>query len=240
MYVWLWERPGCPGNRIGSSLLRWLKPQTTVKYGPPGKLRAAEVPPVPRSARGHDDTNQADEAAGRRPARGHDPSTLLAAAYLRRFRARYVRLAALAETERPLSHCVVAMSQVVDNLDSAREAAARHAWKEAHAAYAGVDARELTASDLELYGEAAWWQGKLDSAIGLRERAYAAYTSAGDKIGAARMALTLSWDHEGRGEFAVAHGWFASAERLLDGAARVSRAQPARPHPGDQRDVRRG
>ncbi len=109
------------------------------------------------------------------------------------------------------------MSQVVDNLDSAREAAARHAWKEAHAAYAGVDARELTASDLELYGESAWWQGKLDSAIGLRERAYAAYTSAGDKIGAARMALTLSWDHEGRGEFAVAHGWFASAERLLDG-----------------------
>ena len=109
------------------------------------------------------------------------------------------------------------MSQVVDSLDAAREAAARHAWKEAHAAFAGVDAGELTASDLELYGESAWWQGKLDAAIGLRERAYAAYTAAGDKIGAARLALTLSWDHEGRGEFAVAHGWFASAERLLDG-----------------------
>ena len=40
MYVWLCERPGCPGKRIGSSLLRWLKPQTTVKYGPPGKFRA--------------------------------------------------------------------------------------------------------------------------------------------------------------------------------------------------------
>ena len=118
---------------------------------------------------------------------------------------------------RALSHCVVAMSQVVDNLDSAREAAARLAWREAHAAYADVDAGELTASDLELYAEASWWQGKLDAAIALRERAYAANTAAGDKIGAARMALALSWDHEGRGEFAVASGWFANAERLLEG-----------------------
>jgi class 3 adenylate cyclase len=109
------------------------------------------------------------------------------------------------------------MSQVVDNLDSAREAAARHAWREAHAAYADVAVGELTASDLELYGEAAWWQGKLDSAIGLRERAYAAYTASGDKRGAARMALALSWDHEGRGAFSVASGWFGSAERLLEG-----------------------
>ena len=106
---------------------------------------------------------------------------------------------------------------MVDSLDAAREAAARNAWKEAHAAFAGVDAGDLTASDLELYGESAWWQGKLDAAIGLRERAYAAYTAAGDKIGAARLALTLSWDHEGRGECAVAHGWFASAERQLEG-----------------------
>jgi class 3 adenylate cyclase len=112
---------------------------------------------------------------------------------------------------------MVAMSQVVDNLDSAREAAARHAWREALAAYGGVAVGELTASDLELYAEASWWQGKLDPAIGLRERAYAAYTAAGDKRGAARTALMLSWDHEGRGEFAVASGWFGSAERLLEG-----------------------
>ncbi len=107
------------------------------------------------------------------------------------------------------------MSQVVDNLDAAREAAARHAWREAHAAYAGADPASLTADDLELYGEAAWWRGKLDEAIGLRERAYAAYKAAGDSLGAARLAITLSWDQEGRGAFAIARGWFSNAERLL-------------------------
>ena len=109
------------------------------------------------------------------------------------------------------------MSQVVDNLELARGAAARHAWKETYAAYTDVDAASLDASDLELYGEAAWWQGKLDEAIRLRERAYAAYTAGGDKLGAARLAITLSWDHEGRGAFAIGHGWLSNAERLLEG-----------------------
>ncbi len=109
------------------------------------------------------------------------------------------------------------MSQVLDNLEAARGAASRLAWKEAYASYDAADSASLTAGDLELYGEAAWWLGKLDQAIGLRERAYASYTAAGDKLGAARLALTLSWDYEGRGSFAVASGWFASAERLLDG-----------------------
>ncbi len=30
------------------------------------------------------------------------------------------------------------------------------------------------------------------------------------------MALTLGWDYEGRGSFAVAGGWLANAERLLE------------------------
>jgi class 3 adenylate cyclase len=109
------------------------------------------------------------------------------------------------------------MSQVVDSLDAARKAAERLAWRESYDAYSGVDRADLTADDLERFAEAAWWRGKLDEAIGLRERAYAAYTAAADKLGAARIALTLSWDYEGRGAFAVAHGWFANAERLLEG-----------------------
>ena len=36
-----------------------------------------------------------------------------------------------------------------------------------------------------------------------------------NSLGAARVALALCWDHEGRGSFAVAGGWLASAERLL-------------------------
>ena len=107
------------------------------------------------------------------------------------------------------------MSQVLDSLEAARGAATRLAWREAHATFSGVGEADLGPEDLELFGEAAWWTGKLDQAIRLRERAYAAYTTAGDLRGAARMALTLSWDYEGRGSFSVANGWFATAERLL-------------------------
>jgi class 3 adenylate cyclase len=107
------------------------------------------------------------------------------------------------------------MSQVLDALAEARSAAERQAWRAAYGAYGHVDDAELTSSDLENYGEAAWWSGKLDDAIALRERAYSGYTATGDELGAARMALTLSWDNEARGSFAVAGGWLANAERLL-------------------------
>ena len=107
------------------------------------------------------------------------------------------------------------MAQVVQGLESAREAAGRHAWKSAYDAYAGIERSELTPADLEHLADAAWWTGRLDEAVRIRERAYTAYSSSGDTLGAARLAITLSWDHGGRGAFAVANGWFATAERLL-------------------------
>ena len=111
------------------------------------------------------------------------------------------------------------MSQVVDSLEVARQAAARHAWRETHDAYASAETRDLTPDDLERFADAAWWTGRIEQAITLREGAYAGFAAAGDKLSAARLALTLSWDHVGRGAFAVAHGWFANAERLLEGQA---------------------
>lgn len=106
------------------------------------------------------------------------------------------------------------MSQLATPIEDARAAAARGAWREAYALYAESDAT-LEAVDLEAYGQAAWWSGKLDEAIALRERAHAAFTAASDTLGAARMAITLAWDYEGRGSFAVSGGWLATAERLL-------------------------
>jgi class 3 adenylate cyclase len=121
------------------------------------------------------------------------------------------------------------MSQVVDSpLGAAREAAARYAWRDAYEAYGRVDRAELTPEDFERFGDAAWWSGKLDDAIRQRERAYAGYSHAGDMISAARIALTLAWDHEGRAAYAVSHGWFAKAERHLEGvpeSAEHGRAQ---------------
>jgi class 3 adenylate cyclase len=107
--------------------------------------------------------------------------------------------------------------EVIDTLEVARNAAASQGWRKAYDAYAGLDARGLEPFDLESYGEAAWWNGKLDEAITLRERAYAAFTAEGNALASARMALTLSWDYDGRGAFSVANGWLANAERLLAG-----------------------
>jgi class 3 adenylate cyclase len=110
-----------------------------------------------------------------------------------------------------------AMSQVLDSLQSARLAAGRHAWRSAYDDYSRVEHDQLTPGDLERFGEAAWWSGRLDEAISLREGAFAGYSGAGEKPNAARLALTLSWDYSGRAAFAVSNGWFANAERLLQG-----------------------
>jgi class 3 adenylate cyclase len=102
-------------------------------------------------------------------------------------------------------------------VELARKAAERHSWREAYDAYTGSDDSGLTPDDQEQFADAAWWTGKIDEAIGLRERSYAGFSAAGDRLGAARLALTLSWDHLNRGAFAVSRGWFANAERLLEG-----------------------
>jgi class 3 adenylate cyclase len=108
------------------------------------------------------------------------------------------------------------MAQVLDSLAAARDAASRQAWRASHEAFAGVDPSELGPEDYELYGDAAWWTGRLDDAIAQREKAFAGYSAAGDKLAAARVALTLSWDYEGRAAYAVSQGWFATATRLLE------------------------
>jgi len=102
-------------------------------------------------------------------------------------------------------------------VDVARKAAGRHAWRDAYQAYSGSEELDLAPEDLEHFADAAWWTGRLDEAIGLRERSYAGFSAAGDKLGAARLALTLSWDYLSRGAFAVSRGWFSNAEHLLEG-----------------------
>ena len=109
------------------------------------------------------------------------------------------------------------MSQVVEVVQTARSAAERFAWREAYEAYSSADSKGLTPVDLEYFAEAAWWRGRPDEAISLRERAYGGFSSSGDQLSAARLALALADDHVGRGLFAVGHGWFANAERLLEG-----------------------
>jgi class 3 adenylate cyclase len=107
------------------------------------------------------------------------------------------------------------MTQTAATPDAGRQAAALGHWKDAYAHYSVADPEVLTAPDLEAYGESAWWSCRAEQAIELREQAFAAYQAGGDPVAAARLAITLSWDHVGRGAFAVAGGWLARAERLL-------------------------
>jgi class 3 adenylate cyclase len=101
-------------------------------------------------------------------------------------------------------------------LDAGREAARRHAWREAYDLLRRADeGGALAPADLESLGEAAWWTGRLDEAMELRERAYAAAVEAGDPRRAALLALQLMQDHGLRGSLSVASGWLARAERLL-------------------------
>jgi class 3 adenylate cyclase len=109
------------------------------------------------------------------------------------------------------------MSQVLD--DSAaqgREAAARGAWQEAYNLLAPA-ARSLGGDDLEALANAAFWTGKLDEAIEFRAQAHAAFLAEGDKKRAAMLAAVISRDYLMKFDTALANGWFAKAQRLLEG-----------------------
>jgi class 3 adenylate cyclase len=112
------------------------------------------------------------------------------------------------------------VTQLLDDpLEAGREAARRRAWREAYELLRGSDeAGELTAPDLEALAEAAWWTGRLDEAISLRERTYAAYSEADNPAKTAKVALDLAVDHLERGAMSVSAGWRARAERLLSAA----------------------
>jgi class 3 adenylate cyclase len=110
------------------------------------------------------------------------------------------------------------MSQVLDDsLEAGREAARKHAWREAYNLLQRADAEGLLgAEDLEHLGEAAWWTGRLEDAIDFRERAYAAHAEAGEPRRAALVAMMISGDHAKKGAVSVAGGWLSRATRLLE------------------------
>ena len=76
------------------------------------------------------------------------------------------------------------MAQMVDAVSdpiaAGREAARRRAWDEAYELLSSADGT-LAAEDLERLADAAFWSGRLDEALELRERAYKAYLDEGDR-----------------------------------------------------------
>jgi class 3 adenylate cyclase len=103
-----------------------------------------------------------------------------------------------------------------DSLQKARDAIARHAWREAFDLLTAADASGgLPPEDLEGLAEAAWWTGRMDECIQARERAYAGYVEGGNVRRAAFIAIKLCFDHFAKLEPSVAAGWSARAIRLL-------------------------
>ena len=103
-----------------------------------------------------------------------------------------------------------------DQIAAGREALRRHAWREAFEQLRDADAAEpLPPDDLELLAQAAWWVGRLDDCIGVRERTHAAYLERGDRRRAGYLALLLGHDHFSKGKGSQANGWIRRAEQLL-------------------------
>ena len=106
----------------------------------------------------------------------------------------------------------------MDTVGDARVAAGSHRWTEAFDLLAQADReRALDRDDLDAYAEAAWWLGRLSTAIDARERAFAAHLAVGDTRRAAATALALANDYGHRLQGSMASGWVRRAERLLAG-----------------------
>ena len=101
-------------------------------------------------------------------------------------------------------------------VEGARKALRARQWSDAIELLRAADADgTLEPADLDGFGEAAWWVGRLGEAIEIRERAFAAHLAVGDRNRAAASALALANDYSHRLDSAIAKGWVRRAERLL-------------------------
>jgi ATP/maltotriose-dependent transcriptional regulator MalT len=109
------------------------------------------------------------------------------------------------------------MSGVLEALKEGRAAFRACRWQEAFDALSEVDASSpLGAEDLEALGSSAWWLCRLQECLAARERALAAHLEGGRPRQAAMVALALFFSSFRRGEAAIAAGWLAQGERLLE------------------------
>ncbi|MFF5917458.1 LuxR C-terminal-related transcriptional regulator [Streptomyces flavochromogenes] len=106
-----------------------------------------------------------------------------------------------------------------DPVERARVAAARESWAEAYELLHAHDrhpSRGLTADDLSVLADAAWWSGHVDESVTARLRAHAAYLAADDHRGAGLASWWLYYEYAGLGRPAAAAGWLHRARHHLE------------------------
>jgi tetratricopeptide (TPR) repeat protein len=126
-----------------------------------------------------------------------------------------IRLGLVELPERQLA--VVAASDPDRSLAAAREAFQQHQWQEAADLLAEADAREpLSPDDLVLLGEALLWANHHEGSFTAKERAYQGYLRSSDERRAGYVAVLLTIHNAVRLDMAVAGGWLAKAQKLLE------------------------
>jgi tetratricopeptide (TPR) repeat protein len=103
------------------------------------------------------------------------------------------------------------------SIKKARAARALRSWHEAFAAFADADAAGVLVqvTDLEAFGEAAWWSGHPQESVAARLRAYAIHVERGAECEAAMVALDIAINYVTRRSMSVAGGWVSKASRHL-------------------------
>jgi DNA-binding CsgD family transcriptional regulator len=105
---------------------------------------------------------------------------------------------------------------VVDDLRQARETFERGDWVAAFEAWSEVDPDALEPEDLHRLATAAVLLGKDDDCVSALQRAFQSYVDRGDLAAAVRCAFWLSMVFATNEDAALAAGWTARADRLLD------------------------
>jgi DNA-binding CsgD family transcriptional regulator len=105
---------------------------------------------------------------------------------------------------------------VLDDLRQARQTFERGDWVTAFEVWSDVDAAALTPGDLHSLATAAFLLGKHDECAAAIQQAFQAYVASGDVTAAARCAFWMSMTLATSGDSAMAAGWTARADRLLE------------------------
>jgi DNA-binding winged helix-turn-helix (wHTH) protein len=104
--------------------------------------------------------------------------------------------------------------------ERAREALARGAWEDGFRLLSAADAAgALSAPELELLADAAWWTSRPEERLRCLERAHELYIRQDNRLRAAHMSLLLAEQHGFMLAQSVASGWLHRAERLLEDEA---------------------
>jgi DNA-binding CsgD family transcriptional regulator/uncharacterized protein HemY len=104
-----------------------------------------------------------------------------------------------------------------DALARAGEALMRGSWQEARGLFETSLAEQETPEALEGLGLAASWLADVEASDNARERAYRAFRERGDRLDAARVAMSIAMTHIGfLGAPAVARGWLRRAKGLVE------------------------